>query len=190
MQAGDQPGGLRTTALCVCCRLLDQTHLEVANLGDSGLRVIRDGEIVFATEALQHGFNMPFQLGSREIIPHTDVPDSALRTVLPVQAGDVVVMASDGFFDNVWDKDLERLVKHSCLFEGYEEENCVEHMAEKLAEAAAENSKNSELRTPWSVACAKNKDVGLFKKLFPKGGKVDDISVIVAQIEGPEDDAS
>lgn len=169
------------------CRMLDHETLEVANLGDSGLRVVRDGEIVFATETLQHGFNMPFQLGCRDIIPHTDVPGSALRTVLQVQAGDVVIMASDGFFDNVWDKDLARLVKNSCLFDGYEEENCVETMAQRLAEVAAENSKDSECRTPWSVASAQHKDVGLLMKLFPKGGKVDDISVIVAQIEGDGD---
>lgn len=171
----------------VCCRMLDSTHLEVVNLGDSGLRIIRDGKIVFATESLQHGFNMPFQLGSKEFIPYTDVPASALRDVVEVEAGDVVFMASDGFFDNVWDSELARLVKNSCLFDGYEKENCVEHMAESLAQAAAGNSKDTTLRTPWSVACAKNKDVGLLKKLFPQGGKVDDISVIVAQIEAPGD---
>eukprot|EP00892_Ulva_mutabilis_P007620 jgi/Ulvmu1/522/UM001_0530.1 len=175
------------TCTAIVARMLDESHLEVANLGDSGLRIIRDGEIVFATESLQHGFNMPFQLGNKEIIPHTDLPDAALRTVVEVEAGDVVIMASDGFFDNVWDKDLARLVKNSCLFDGYEEENCVEHMAEKLAQVAAENSKDSELRTPWSVACSQNKNVGLLKKLFPKGGKVDDISVVVAQIEAPGD---
>ncbi len=36
--------------------------MQVANLGDSGVRVIRDGRIVFASAAQQHMFNMPYQV--------------------------------------------------------------------------------------------------------------------------------
>ena len=41
-------------------------YLRVANIGDSGIMIIRDGEIVFKTEEQQHGFNFPYQLGKVE----------------------------------------------------------------------------------------------------------------------------
>lgn len=165
-------------------RLRSDSTLEIANLGDSGLRIVRDGQIAFATESLQHGFNMPFQLGNKNLIPYTDVPKSSLQSVVTVQSGDVIVMASDGFFDNVWDEDLARLVKHSCLLEDAIEEDCVANMAEQLALVAASNSQDKMFRSPWSVECAKQSDsVGLLRKLFPRGGKVDDITVVLARVE-------
>lgn len=165
------------------CRLRDDSTMEVANLGDSGLRVVRDGEIAFATDSLQHGFNMPFQLGNRTLIPYTDVPKSSLQSVVPVQPGDIVVMASDGFFDNVWDEDLAALVQDSCLAEEDGEEDCVATMAEQLVNVAARNSQDQMYRSPWSVQCAeKNDNVSLLRKLFPRGGKVDDITVVLARV--------
>eukprot|EP00955_Chlamydomonas_euryale_P029954 315822-Chlamydomonas_euryale.AAC.1 len=48
--------------------------LHVANLGDSGIRLIRDGSVVHASAAQQHSFNMPFQLSHPTL---TDSPDDA-----------------------------------------------------------------------------------------------------------------
>lgn len=166
------------------CRLRSDYTLEIANLGDSGLRIVRDGQIAFATDSLQHGFNMPFQLGNKNLIPYTDVPKSSLQSVVTVLPGDVIVMASDGFFDNIWDQDLARLVKHSCLIEEADQEDCVANMAEQLALVAANNSQDKMYRSPWSVECSKQSDsVGLLRKLFPRGGKVDDITVVLARVE-------
>jgi protein phosphatase PTC7 len=166
---------------CRLCRLRSDSTLEIANLGDSGMRIVRDGQIAFATESLQHGFNMPFQLGNKNLIPYTDVPKSSLQSMVSVRPGDVIVMASDGFFDNVWDEDLARLVKHSCLIEDPDDEDCVANMAEKLALVAARNSQDQMYKSPWSVECSKQSDrVGLLRKLFPRGGKVDDITVVLA----------
>jgi protein phosphatase PTC7 len=167
------------------CRLRNDSNLEIANLGDSGLRIVRDGSIAYATDSLQHGFNMPFQLGNKNLIPYTDVPKSSLQSVVPVLPGDIIIMASDGFFDNVWDEDLARLIKHSCLMEDIEQENCVANMAEQLALIAASNSQDKLFRSPWSVECSKQADnVSLLRKLFPRGGKVDDITVVLARVEG------
>jgi protein phosphatase PTC7 len=167
------------------CRLRSDSTLEIANLGDSGLRIVRNGHIAFATDPLQHGFNMPFQLGNKNLIPYTDVPQSSLHSVVSVLPGDVIVMASDGFFDNVWDEDLARLVKHSCLIEDVDQKDCVANMAEHLALVAASNSQDDMYRSPWSVECSKKGDnVSLLRKLFPRGGKVDDITVVLARVEG------
>lgn len=126
---------------------------------------------------------MPFQLGNKNLIPYTDVPKSSLQSVVSVLPGDVIVMASDGFFDNVWDEDLARLVKHSCLIEDVDQDNCVADMAEQLALVATRNSQDQMYRSPWSVECARQGDgINLLRKLFPRGGKVDDITVVLARV--------
>ena len=107
--------------------------MQVANLGDSGVRVIRDGKIIFASavrkqgmilhyelhllyhislcvslpytvshftlqfsQAQQHMFNMPYQLSHPSIIESPDDADCADVSIVDVQPGDVVVMATDG----------------------------------------------------------------------------------------------
>eukprot|EP00955_Chlamydomonas_euryale_P104632 365580-Chlamydomonas_euryale.AAC.14 len=44
--------------------------LEVANLGDSGCRVVRGGAVVFATRPQEHQFNMPYQFANPEVRVH------------------------------------------------------------------------------------------------------------------------
>jgi hypothetical protein len=59
--------------------------LQVANLGDSGVRLVRSGRIVWASAAQQHMFNMPFQLSHPSIIDSPDDADSADVTHVDVQ---------------------------------------------------------------------------------------------------------
>ncbi|KAI8476636.1 MAG: hypothetical protein J3K34DRAFT_516498 [Monoraphidium minutum] len=99
--------------------------LHVANLGDSGIKVIRGGRILLATQPQQHDFNLPFQLSHPRLCPETDDADMADEYVVEVQEGDeaggadmadeyvvevqegdVIVAASDGLFDNMWDEEL------------------------------------------------------------------------------------
>lgn len=70
-------------------------RLEVANLGDSGVRVVRDGRVMFASAAQQHMFNMPFQLSHPSIIESPDDADSADVSVLAVKVSRVVVVRSN-----------------------------------------------------------------------------------------------
>lgn len=53
---------------------------------------------------------MPFQLASPELHADTDYAEDAEVFELDLQAGDVVVMATDGILDNLWDADLAKLV--------------------------------------------------------------------------------
>lgn len=77
-------------------------ELDVANLGDSGLLVVRDRKYVFRAREQQHSFNAPYQLaavsaGSRSF---SDMAKDAAREHVPVEEGDVIVMGTDGLFDN------------------------------------------------------------------------------------------
>lgn len=67
--------------------------------------VVRKGEIVHRSEEQQHYFNTPFQLsvpppghGGNVL---SDSPDSADTLSFPVKDGDVILVATDGVFDNV-----------------------------------------------------------------------------------------
>ena len=62
-----------------CVALLNASGtLTVANLGDSGARVIRRGVVAMATTCQKHQFNMPYQMASPDFLPDTDTAADAL----------------------------------------------------------------------------------------------------------------
>ena len=66
-----------------------------------------------------HSFNCPFQLASAELWPQADSADDADVYEVDLQPGDVIIMGSDGLFDNMWDAQLEKIVAahlkvHTC----------------------------------------------------------------------------
>jgi len=60
--------------------------------------IIRDGSIVFRTTEMMHAFNFPLQVGTHS----RDEPmKDAKRYDVSVGRGDVVVLGSDGLWDNL-----------------------------------------------------------------------------------------
>jgi hypothetical protein len=53
--------------------------------------------------------------------------------------------------------------------------------AELLAAAAAAHAADKEYKSPWSVAAGRA--YGLLARLFAKGGKMDDITCVVAVVQ-------
>ena len=51
--------------------------LDVANVGDTGIRVIRKGEVVLTSTPKQHRFECPYQLASAAFAEVNDQFDSA-----------------------------------------------------------------------------------------------------------------
>ncbi|KAJ1849345.1 hypothetical protein LPJ70_000528 [Coemansia sp. RSA 2708] len=93
-----------------CVVVLRGDELRVANLGDCGLTVVRQGDMVYRTEEQQHSFNFPYQLGTEA---HSDSPSDAQVFRLKIQKGDVIIVGSDGVFDNLFDEDiLEEVNQH------------------------------------------------------------------------------
>ncbi len=90
--------------------------LQTANIGDSGVFVFRPKSttVLYQSTPQQLFWNCPFQLeclpaGFRVTTrPHT-ASDAEVRE-LQVENGDVVLVASDGFYDNVWQQDIEKLL--------------------------------------------------------------------------------
>jgi protein phosphatase PTC7 len=79
-------------------------------VGDCGVRIVRQGRVVFQTAPQQHDFNLPYQLSHPRMFPQTDTADNADVYSPQVQRGDIVLLGSDGLLDNVWDVELARVV--------------------------------------------------------------------------------
>ncbi|GAQ92213.1 hypothetical protein KFL_009470050 [Klebsormidium nitens] len=151
--------------------------LRVANLGDSGLRVLRGGRVCFATPVLQHFFDCPFQYGSES----SDSTADAEAFEVQVQAGDCLVMGSDGLFDNMFDRDIEAVVS---LFN--DTPHAATTTAVALANLAKKHSMDADYESPYILEAIKEGyDVPFWKKMLGQkltGGKKDDITVVVANI--------
>lgn len=67
----------------------------------------------FCLQAQQHDFNMPFQLACPGPDQYSDTCEDACIYELELEAGDVVVLATDGVLDNLWDDQMAQLVAQS-----------------------------------------------------------------------------
>lgn len=62
-------------------------------------------------QAQQHSFNCPFQLASQKRYPEANSPDDADVYEVSLLPGDILVLGSDGLFDNMWDSQLETIIR-------------------------------------------------------------------------------
>eukprot|EP00252_Welwitschia_mirabilis_P024033 TRINITY_DN6972_c0_g1_i4.p1 TRINITY_DN6972_c0_g1~~TRINITY_DN6972_c0_g1_i4.p1 ORF type:complete len:326 (-),score=74.65 TRINITY_DN6972_c0_g1_i4:307-1284(-) len=146
--------------------------LKIANVGDCGLCVLQEGHITFSTYPQEHYFDCPYQLSSESV---GQSYKDALSYNLKVKEGDVVVMGSDGLFDNVFKYEIERIVGSFGRVNSKD--------AQKLVDLASLHSGDPTFESPYCLE-ARNKGYGipLWKKLLGlrfTGGKLDDITVIV-----------
>ncbi|XP_021720978.1 probable protein phosphatase 2C 1 isoform X3 [Chenopodium quinoa] len=148
--------------------------LKIANVGDCGLRVIRKGQIMFSTCTQEHYFDCPYQLSS-ETSGQTYL--DAMVSSVKLEEGDIVVMGSDGLFDNVYDREIASTVASN---------SDVAEAAKALARLARDHSKDISFDSPYSSeARTKGIDVPDWKKLLGMrltGGKLDDITVVVGEV--------
>ncbi|XP_051153037.1 probable protein phosphatase 2C 26 isoform X2 [Andrographis paniculata] len=163
------------SATAVVAMLERNGILKIANVGDCGVRIIRKGQIVFATSPQEHYFDCPYQLSS-EAVGQTFV-DATVMTV-ELMEEDTIVMGTDGLFDNVFDREIVSVVG-SC--------RNVLDSAKELAKIAHDHSLDSNFDSPYSQeARTHGIDVPWWKKIMGMkltGGKRDDITVIVAEVK-------
>ena len=122
----------------------------------------------FRSPQQEHEFGRPFQLGH---LAEADPPSSAMRTELPLSHGDLVVLGSDGLWDNVSDEGVLSIAAES---ESLGEPAAA--MARRLAAAAFEGSVDRRRGTPYSAAATEAFGMDY------SGGKKDDITVLVARV--------
>lgn len=100
---------VETKGSCTACIVVfDGDSLRYANLGDSGLFGYRAGmtKPFVRSQEQQHRWNCPFQLGHDT----GDRPASAQDSTIQVQSGDIIILATDGFFDNLFNHRIMELV--------------------------------------------------------------------------------
>ena len=145
----------------------------VANIGDSGFMVIRNEKILLESAEHQHEFNYPYQLGIGEDgKPHgQDRPEDAQVYRMQLENGDIVVMGTDGLFDNLWPKQILSIIEMHPLNP--------KALSKQLATIAYEESQKKDNFIPFFQRAKEAKIP------YPtyQGGKEDDISVIVSVVD-------
>lgn len=162
-------------------------RLDVANLGDCGTKVLRGGKVVFATKPQQHAFNLPFQMSHPRLVSTTDFAENADVYDVEIKAGDIVVAATDGLWDNMWDDELEHLVRQGVASSpGARDAGAAAALAATLAATAAGKGSEKTFVSPFAVTMemeTRKKPKWWAWFSAPKGGKVDDVTVVVAFVD-------
>ncbi|DBA72128.1 TPA: hypothetical protein ACH3X2_010851 [Trebouxia sp. C0005] len=188
-KATKQPGS--STALVLHLREGSNT-LKASNLGDSGFAVFRKGALLFQSKPLQHFFDCPYQFAScPDFTEDTDRAEDASEYELQLTSGDVIVAATDGLWDNLHTAELLPLLPDS--------ESSVKQAALQIANAASTNAYDDQYPSPYTVeAVRQGMDLPWWQKLLGarfkdgkfqlarlQGGKLDDITVVVAYVAAP-----
>jgi serine/threonine protein phosphatase PrpC len=137
--------------------------------------VIRGGEPIFRSEEQQHSFNFPFQLGTNS----RDTPHDTQTFTIKIQEGDVVVIGSDGLFDNVFDEDIVDIVVSKTL--PIVTMSDPQQMSDALLRRAREVAEDSRF------ASSPFQSRAIQEGFYYQGGKVDDITVLCGIIKTNED---
>jgi len=162
-----------TTTATICT--LEKGALRVSNLGDSGVLVLRFNPTtwswtpVMRTREQVHYFNCPLQMGTDA----GDFPCDADSYEFAVQENDLILLATDGVFDNLFDDDIAACVTpHMNIV--HNQFNVAE-AANAVALAAISASQNTSIQTPFSK--------GANQHLMPhQGGKVDDVTCVLGLV--------
>lgn len=96
--------------------------------------LIRDSKLLFKSPEQQHGFNFPFQLGCRG--HPADTPQSAQTYLHAVKENDVLILATDGFFDNIFVEDVVSIVNAQVSKSSLSNPSLSKEMADILAQRA------------------------------------------------------
>ena len=146
----------------------------ISCLGDSAALVIRKAEfIAFHTPIQSEGWNQPHQLvdyqHTTRDCPLGKMASSAFQATVQLEKGDVIIAATDGLFDNVFQADIVQCVKE-CLNEDVSEGE----IARRLVVSAWIHSMDTAYASPFA-----RDSNGAWKV----GGKQDDIAVAVHLVQ-------
>ncbi|KAE8672691.1 putative protein phosphatase 2C BIPP2C1 [Hibiscus syriacus] len=145
----------------------DDRALHVANIGDSGFMIVRNGAVFKRSSPMLYELNFPVQ------IERGDYPSDFVEVYkIDLDEDDVIITATDGLFDNLYEKDIASIV-----FKSLKENLRPQEIAELLATRAQEVGRLSLVRSPISDEVQAAGYVGY------RGGKLDDVTVIVSSVK-------
>ncbi|CAJ0942861.1 unnamed protein product, partial [Mesorhabditis belari] len=166
----DPPRPIGSSTACIL--IVHQHTLYSANLGDSGFIVVRGGKVLARSTEQVHYFNAPFQLS---LLPDGyegafgDTPDKAEEATIELQKGDIIVLATDGLWDNVPE---QTVIEQLRLLSGPAE---ISKVCNSLALTARRLAFDSRTQSPFSKKA-------LAQGYNYPGGKPDDITLVLLLI--------
>lgn len=160
--ADDSATGASTA---VVASIGENGFLQALNVGDSLCMVVRDGNIVAKTREISHYWECPYQLSEDS----PDRPRDGTKLNVELIPGDIIIMGSDGIFDNVGDDMLLDLVAKSTRLKPNQ-------LSKKICELSRKQSLDAQAETPYGKQAQRRGDPAYKNGL---GGKVDDASCIV-----------
>ncbi|CAN1137901.1 Probable protein phosphatase 2C 80 [Linum perenne] len=140
--------------------------LRFANMGDSGFKVFRNNSVAYESPIQQLGFNHPAQFDARSWMLLKGGP---VEGSVKVEAGDIVVAGTDGLFDNLYCSEIEKILEERSDW-------TAEDLARVIGLTAFGNSVDWKYQSPFERECRKH-------GVKFRGGKGDDITVVVGMIE-------
>ncbi|MED6204659.1 hypothetical protein PIB30_010773 [Stylosanthes scabra] len=145
----------------------DGQAFHAANVGNTGFMVIRDGCIFKKSSPMFHEFSFPLQIVTGE-----DPSEIIEGYKVHVNDGDVIITATNGLFDNLYDQEIASVVSKSLQANLKPQE-----IAKLLAMRAQEVGRSSFARSPFGDAAQAAGYVGY------TGGKLDNVTVIVSLVK-------
>lgn len=196
---------------CVAVLSTSTGTLHAANLGDSGFAVFRAGAIACQSQPQVHAFNTPFQLAvlppalsdfeanlPKSASKHIrDSPRDAVTSSFQLRQGDVVVLATDGFWDNVGTGEALQMVTDAMVrqqvwarlpatttdkqeftpsLHSHLSATAAGALAAQLVKAARTAALDPNKVTPFAL------EVQREMRIQYKGGKPDDITILVIYV--------
>eukprot|EP00828_Plagiopyla_frontata_P047775 TRINITY_DN8936_c0_g1_i5.p2 TRINITY_DN8936_c0_g1~~TRINITY_DN8936_c0_g1_i5.p2 ORF type:complete len:317 (-),score=66.49 TRINITY_DN8936_c0_g1_i5:78-1028(-) len=142
-------------------------------IGDSGYNIYRPGnnktlDIAFVSEEQQKSFNFPYQIGSVG-----DPPTDARKFTHQVKDKDIIVIGSDGLFDNLDEHQIKLILEKNLNEQG--ELQDIQNLAKQLGNETQKYAMDKKYMSPFAKRAAE-------QGLYFQGGKLDDITLIIGQI--------
>jgi protein phosphatase PTC7 len=163
----------------VCALYLDKLNktLYSSYMGDSCYLIARpldvgNFKLFFKSEEQSHGFNVPYQVGTEGDNPCVAKTDKHI-----VEKDDVIIVATDGLWDNV---EVSDIINHLNEFSRKSGSVLIDTagFAKHLSKIAEELSQDKNHFSPFCKKAIDNYKSA--KKYY--GGKPDDITIIAAQV--------
>ncbi|SAM06533.1 hypothetical protein [Absidia glauca] len=187
-QGGKVQAGSSTACILNLCKTTGK--MTTCNLGDSAFILIRDEKVVYESPSQQHYFNCPYQL---TVVPETypdrdlfvtDMPKDGDQKSFFLKDGDIILLATDGYFDNVYSHETLALVNKTMGTLAKDDSDdtvaaTVRELAKVLTNTAKFLSMDSKRLSPWA------KDAQAHGSNYI-GGKSDDITLVATLVRGAQ----
>lgn len=166
-----------------CLGILDKENgqLQTLNLGDSGFCLFRNGETFYKSKEQYHDLNVPYQVGVKEIVdgkavPHGNSPCDAVVHSFDIEDDDLIILGTDGLFDNMYPQDIFAAVSSTSPRDGTDLDGR-SRLLTKEALARSVELKPGRI-TPREERLQKYDD-----SLIIPGGNFDDVTAVVVHIK-------